>query len=478
MSTYLIKRADHYHYRRAVPAAWRHLLGRREWKQSLKTSSRAEAEVKARALAVQHDQYLAELEIKGPDLVAKERHEEFQRIFDHREKDIYSWFQGTELRDEDEFELYKRLHQLKRKRRAKTKALGIKPDPRAVAETFLKNGYDGEFGKEVTPPSDEEERDEWEAEKLKLERKIARLAPEQQKLLAIAEDWYRFVGHSRQTCRKHQGKFKRFVLVVGDLPINQITREDVERYRDSLVSNDVSATTVRNFLDTLNALFRWAKSERLIQVNPAEDVKAPRDTRSSDKRGRGPFNTQELKSILEKAQANWSKPGRDTDLLMMLRVLIYTGARPLEIAQLRPCDVKNGVISINDHEGKQIKNEASIRDVPIHSAIADFELFAKSGGQLVFKSFETIQDRKTEALSTRFTKLIRQQLKITDQRKTLYSLRHNFADACRNAGVPHGIQYQLMGHVENNRNAAGYGTGASIDTLRRELAKVDPLRKC
>ena len=210
-------------------------------------------------------------------------------------------------------------------------------------------------------------------------------------------------------------------------------------------------------------------------VNPAEDVRAPRDTRSSDKKGRRPFSSQELKSVLEKAQTTWSKPGRDTDLLMMLRVLIYTGARPLEIAQLRPCDVENGVISINDHDGKLIKNEASIRDVPIHPAIADFELFAKSGGQLAFKSFETIQDRKAEALSSRFTKLIRHQLKITDQRKTLYSLRHSFADACRNANIPHGIRYQLMGHVESNKNAAGYGTGASIETLRRELAKVDPL---
>ena len=73
-------------------------------------------------------------------------------------------------------------------------------------------------------------------EVLKLERKITRLAPEQNKLLAVAEDWHSFVGHSRQTWRKHTEKLKRFVLVVGDLPIDQITREEMERYRDSLVT--------------------------------------------------------------------------------------------------------------------------------------------------------------------------------------------------------------------------------------------------
>jgi len=32
-----------------------------------------------------------------------------------------------------------------------------------------------------------------------------------------------------------------------------------------------------------------------------------------------------------------------------------------------------------------------------------------------------------------------------------------------------------MGHVESNANAAGYGTGASIDVLREELERIDPL---
>ena len=57
---------------------------------------------------------------------------------------------------------------------------------------------------------------------------------------------------------------------------------------------------------------------------------------------------------------------------MMLRVLIYTGARPEEIAQLRPCDVASGVITIDDSDGKLIKNTKSIREVPVHEAIGDF----------------------------------------------------------------------------------------------------------
>ncbi len=85
----------------------------------MKTSSRTEAEVKARALAVQHDELLAELEIKGPDQVAKQRYQEIQQTFDDQEKSIYRWFQSTELTDEDELELYRQLHLLERSRRTK-----------------------------------------------------------------------------------------------------------------------------------------------------------------------------------------------------------------------------------------------------------------------------------------------------------------------------------------------------------------------
>jgi integrase len=165
-----------------------------------------------------------------------------------------------------------------------------------------------------------------------------------------------------------------------DLPIDKISRDDVIRFRDDIVRSGAATPTTQKYLDTLNALFRWAKRERqLLQVNPAEDIRPPRDTRPSDKKGRRPFSPNELRTILAEAKKQWSKSDRERDLLMMLRVLIYTGARPEEIAQLRPCDVRDGVIHINDEDGKLIKNAASIRNVPIHSAIADFEEFARSG---------------------------------------------------------------------------------------------------
>ena len=50
-----------FHYRRRVPDDLKTLVGKEWWKRSLKTGNEREAEVKARALSVQHDQLIARL---------------------------------------------------------------------------------------------------------------------------------------------------------------------------------------------------------------------------------------------------------------------------------------------------------------------------------------------------------------------------------------------------------------------------------
>jgi uncharacterized protein DUF6538 len=67
LSRYLVKVQSTYHYRRFVPADVRPLVGNRQWwKQSLKTGELRLAEVRARALAVEHDRVIDSIREKGP----------------------------------------------------------------------------------------------------------------------------------------------------------------------------------------------------------------------------------------------------------------------------------------------------------------------------------------------------------------------------------------------------------------------------
>lgn len=56
--SYLVLRNRTYHYRRRVPGDVQAIIGQRFWKQSLKTASLRDAEIRARALGAQHDRVI------------------------------------------------------------------------------------------------------------------------------------------------------------------------------------------------------------------------------------------------------------------------------------------------------------------------------------------------------------------------------------------------------------------------------------
>ena len=59
-------------------------------------------------------------------------------------------------------------------------------------------------------------------------------------------------------------------------------------------------------------------------------------------------------------------------------------------------------------------------------------------------------------------------------RKTLYSFRHRFIDATRNAGMTEELSKALTGHSTGDVHGK-YGRGAGLKTLAEALEKVDPL---
>ena len=339
-----------------------------------------------------HDKLIAELEVEGYESATKRRRTELSNEGAQQRRQVEKVFFQTRRKSEE-------LPQLDRQRRLidhqfdkRVGALGLPLDNEQTALAFFHAAYDSLFGDNVTPPTDPDERDDWEAEQLKLRRQIDRLSPSPNRISAVGEEWLEHVQHSPDSLRKQKAHLKRFCDIIGDLPVEQIEPEHIVTLRKQIAVTGVAPPTVQKILDTIHALLNFAKKQkRLIRVNPAADIKAGRDTRPSTDKGRVPFSPSELRQILELAKSSWTETTRDQDIFMMLRVLIYTGARPEEIAQLRPCDVASGVITIDDSDGKFIKNTKSIREVPIHEAIGDFADYPKPGHRLVFTSFELNQ---------------------------------------------------------------------------------------
>ena len=312
MPDFLLQRNMWFHYRRKVPDKWRPVLGLREWKKALKTKDRREAQSRARVLAVMHDKLIAELEVKDMKAQRRGGATELSNEGAQQRRQVEKVFFQTRRKSEE-------LPQLDRQRRLidhqfdkRVGALGLPLDNEQTALAFFHAAYDSLFGDNVTPPTDPDERDDWEAEQLKLRRQIDRLSPSPNRISAVGEEWLEHVQHSPDSLRKQKAHLKRFCDIIGDLPVEQIEPEHIVTLRKQIAVTGVAPPTVQKILDTIHALLNFAKKQkRLIRVNPAADIKAGRDTRPSTDKGVSPSRHQSCDK-----SSNW--PSR-------------TGQRPLAI---------------------------------------------------------------------------------------------------------------------------------------------------
>lgn len=178
-------------------------------------------------------------------------------------------------------------------------------------------------------------------------------------------------------------------------------RQLIEAYKRGDVQAELlHAKTINKHLSGIKSILAFAEQRRDILTAPTAGVRAKVDR--SVEAGRA-FTTEELNRIFAQplftgsldglAPNGWRKPGhvqiRD-DRYWLPLVLLFTGARPSEVAGLRTEDV------VIDHEVPHIlivpsdvrglKNSKSKRMVPIHSRLID----------LGFLDFARNTDRQTD----------------------------------------------------------------------------------
>jgi integrase len=147
---------------------------------------------------------------------------------------------------------------------------------------------------------------------------------------------------------------------------------------------------------------------------------------------------------------------------------LFTGARRSELTMLKAADVSKDeatgqwilAIYAERSAGKRLKTTGSARTIPMHPELVglgfmDFvETARKAGGWL----FPAVSSEKGAKAWTKWFGRYLDNLRITDERKGLHSLRHNFKDALRAGGVQNEeLSDALTGH---SKQTVGRGYGA------------------
>jgi integrase len=261
-----------------------------------------------------------------------------------------------------------------------------------------------------------------------------------------------------------------FIEVVKDRPIDGYSLEDGKKYLAHIkaikgrgTNRTLAVDTMQQRLDHVGGVFVWARTMYGEGVkNPVEGFKIPKIKTKVTDRKRLPFSVDELNAIFREL-----KPG---DFLYWPTMLaLYAGLREGPIAQLAVEDVKteDGIVYLDIHDmgENKAKNEASVYTLPVHEVLLKkgFMAFveARKKGRLFPEVAVGVRTRKrggNDAWGDKLGKRFRYFLTVTglkNEKLVFHSMRHNFAQACREADIPADMRGWIQGRAEAG-SSGGY----------------------
>ena len=251
----------------------------------------------------------------------------------------------------------------------------------------------------------------------------------------------------------------------GGLRLSELTRAELQDFVDRMLDGKLAASTIRNTMNPLQAIYRHAVRRELVAVNPTREVDLPAA------RGR----RERIATAAEAARLIAALPDSDRPIWA---TAFYAGLRRGELQALRASDIDLGRAEIavqrswDQYEGPiSPKSKAGVRTVPILGVLRD-QLDARAlatGSDLVFgrgvgepfgpkgvadrakRVWTVANERECEAAERdgREPELLRP--------ITLHECRHTFASLLIDAGVnPKAIQ-EFMGHATIEETFSRYG---------------------
>lgn len=301
-----------------------------------------------------------------------------------------------------------------------------------------------------------------------------------------------------------------FIDYFGDVSVSRITGDHLYNFRDEVASlpkampkadrslsfnarlakyqrhnaSKVAPASVKRRVGHIQSLLTYAFSKRWIEHNTGSGI--PIEGYAKNTGGRRPFLDDELAllfaSTLFLQPKKWSF-ARDTvsdmTLAWFFLLGLTNGARIEEIGQTELANIKtdSGVRYLDLGPDAKVKNEGSRRMIPLHKTIIDLGFddyvaaLRKAGHIRLFPDLRANKfDKLCQAASQVANRVIDRTVS-DDPRLAFHSLRHNFKDLARDVPIEKYIMDQIMGHA-GVTTGDGYGIGARLKTLSRELNRI------
>lgn len=209
--------------------------------------------------------------------------------------------------------------------------------------------------------------------------------PAEERLSGVLARYLDLKNRRGNTERSYQKKVRRFIEFAGDHALDAYAAADMRAYRDHLCK-DLKPDSVRQYFAALKTLWAWAPKEidRYKGLSFPPVTMPERATTVEDDRWQA-FTDDQIKEVWRLLLAAWGAqakskmaPSRRAALLMCVRVLLYTGLRPVEVWALTPDNIEATADGPVLHI-KQTKTAAR-RRIPLSAHLSDLPAFLEAGG--------------------------------------------------------------------------------------------------
>ena len=285
---------------------------------------------------------------------------------------------------------------------------------------------------------------------------------------------------SRRTYLRSVKQFFRWVQEKG-LQLDQLTRVDVLRYREDLLSQGMSSLTVSGYLTSVRRFYAWAEAEKLYP-NIGRDVKGPKRKQQFRKQ---PLSAEKAKELLSSVPVEVVEqpldhgdpekvlPYQDPQALRdraIVHLLLRTGLRTVEVVRANVEDVtyKGSTRVLLVHgKGRSEKDQFVILTDKAYQPVADY--LATRGkvkdGEPLFTS--SSNNNRGGRLTTRTVSGIAKdhlrRVGLDSREYTAHSLRHTTAVTIMRAG----------GSIEDTQHVLRHSSPATTQiytaTIKEEL---------
>lgn len=255
---------------------------------------------------------------------------------------------------------------------------------------------------------------------------------------AIIKYQYHAISYlAKGSVKTYQSKLRFLRNHLGDTPIIEITRSDLERVI-SHYRNEHAAASTRLLVVACKGVFGWALDEQLINLDPTVRLKAPRRKKQVP---RG-LSDAKLKKVLMAQEAGLiSSDWRIVRDATLIYFITYTGVRRFEACGLRWKDIDQEECSaiITGKGNKERKLPLHKRIIPLLDNLKSSSpntrghVFCKIDGTPFHENY----------VNRIFDTMIRDQVGF---RVSPHQLRHTFATRLVNAGAGIDAVQDLLGH--------------------------------